>query len=345
MISDAGAVYGTQEVTVDLTAGQPAAVRVEYVTDAPDQFHGGMNDQSGAMLRLGWTPPEEALSPAIREAVDLAATSSVAVVVARDYTGEAADRGSLTLPQDQDRLIAEVAKVNPNTIVVLATSGPVTMPWIDEVPAVMEAWYTGQGQGTALAGILYGDINPSGKLPVTFPASDAQAVEVGVPNPFGLTGQVSPLVSYDEGVFIGYRAYATQNATPLFPFGHGLSYTTFDYLNIDVPAAAAAGAEGPDATVSVQVRNTGARAGEETVQVYVGQLPGAVPTPARQLAGYGSLTLTPGATGSVDVALDPRSLQYWDVTADAWVTPSGDVPLYVGSSVEDSQLAGSITLG
>lgn len=344
IIADAGVTYGTQEATVSLTAGQAAAIRVDYVTDAPNQFHGSLNDQPGAMIRLGWTPPEDVLSPAMREAVDLAAKSSVAVVVARDYTGEAADRGSLTLPQNQDRLIAEVAAVNPNTIVVLATSGPVTMPWIDNVPAVMEAWYAGQGQGDAVAGILYGDINPSGKLPVTFPVSDAQATDVGVPNPFDFVEQLNPSVAYDEGVFVGYRAYATKNATPLFPFGHGLSYTSFDYLNISVPAAAEGGADGPAATVSVQLKNTGTRAGEETAQIYVGSLPGAVPTPARQLAGYGSLALAPGATGSVDIKLDPRSLQYWDAETDSWATPTGSVPIYVGTSVEDAKLAGSITL-
>ncbi|MDN4612613.1 glycoside hydrolase family 3 C-terminal domain-containing protein [Arthrobacter burdickii] len=345
LLADPGVTYGTQEVAVSLTAGKPVAVRVEYVTDAPDQFNGSLNDQPGAMIRLGWTPPEGVFSPAIQEAVALAKRSSVAVVVARDYTGEAADRGSLKLPQDQDRLIKEVSAANPNTIVVLATSGPVTMPWIDQVPAVIEAWYAGQAQGTTVAGVLYGDINPSGKLPITFPVSDQQATEVGVDNPFDFVETVSPVVSYDEGVFVGYRAYSTQNATPLFPFGHGLSYTSFRRLNVDLPATAAAGPAGPDATVSVQVRNTGTRAGEETVQVYAGFLPGTVPTPARQLAGYGSLTLTPGATGSVDIKLDPRSLQYWDAGTDAWVTPTGPVPIYVGSSVADAQLAGTITLG
>lgn len=344
VISDPGATYGTQEASISLTAGTNAAIRVEYVTDAPDQFHGSLNDQPGAMVRLGWTPPEEVISPAIKEAVELAKRSSVAVVVARDYTGEAADRGSLTLPQDQDRLIAEVAAVNPNTVVVLATGGPVTMPWIEQVPAVVEAWYAGQAQGDAVAGVLYGDINPSGKLPVTFPASDAQAIEVGVPNPFEFVEEVNPSVAYKEGVFVGYRAYSTKNATPLFPFGHGLSYTSFDYLNVDVPTAAKAGPAGPDVTVSAQVRNTGTRAGEETAQVYVGFLPGAVPTPARQLAGYGTLTLAAGATGSVDIKLDPRSLQYWNAGTDAWVTPTGAVPIYVGTSVEDAELVGSITL-
>lgn len=336
------APFSTEEAAINLAAGQTVPIRVEYTTDAPNQFNGGLNDQPGAMMRLGWYAPEEVLPPQMQEAVDAAAAASVAVVVARDYTGEAADRGSLVLPQDQDRLIRAVAAVNPNTVVVLATSGPVTMPWLGDVPSVMEVWYPGQAQGTAVAGLLYGDINPSGKLPVTFPVSDAQAAAVGPPNPFSLINQVSPVVPYSEGVFVGYKAYTSRGLTPLFPFGHGLSYTGFAYGNLvttpDVDSA------DPDADVSVQVRNLGTRRGEETVQVYVGNLPTDVPTPARQLAGFGSVTLSPGAIGSVNIDLDPRSLQYWDTDADAWVTPTGTVPIYVGSSVEDTRLVGSITV-
>ena len=334
--------FTTDSAAINMAAGQRVPIRVEYTTDAPDQFNGGLNDQPGAMMRLGWTTPENVLPPLMQEAVTAAASASVAVVVARDYTGEAADRGSLTLPQDQDRLIQAVAEVNPNTVVVLATSGPVTMPWLQDVPSVMEVWYPGQAQGTAVAGLLYGDINPSGKLPVTFPASDAQAAEVAQPSPFSLITQVSPVVPYSEGVFVGYKEYVSRGLTPLFPFGHGLSYSSFSYGNLQ--ATPLVDASDPAAEVSVQVRNLGTRTGEETVQVYVGNLPGDVPTPARQLAGFGSVTLPPGGIGTVTIALDPRSLQYWDIDANAWVTPTGTLPLYVGRSVADTRLAGSISI-
>ena len=334
--------FSTEETAINLAAGQSVPIRVEYTTDAPNQFNGGLNDQPGALMRLGWYTPQGVLPPQMQAAVDAAADANVAVVVARDYTGEAADRGSLTLPQDQDRLIRAVAAANPNTVVVLATSGPVTMPWLDDVPSVMEVWYPGQAQGTAVAGLLYGDINPSGKLPVTFPASDAQAAEVGPPNPFSLITQVSPVVPYTEGVFVGYKEYASRGLTPLFPFGHGLSYASFEYR--DLQSTSIVSADDPDAEVSVEIRNLGTRAGEETVQVYVGNLPGNVPTPARQLAGFGSITLDPGAIGTVTVDLDPRSLQYWDIDANAWVTPAGTVSIYVGSSVEDTRLVGEITV-
>lgn len=261
----------TDEVTVDLTAGTPVPVRVEYTTDAPNQFNGGLNDQPGAIARLGWTPPAGVVAPSITAAAQAAAAADVAVVVARDYTGEGADRGSLTLPQNQDALISAVAAANPNTVVVLATSGPVTMPWIDSVPSVLEAWYAGQAQGRAVASVLYGDVNPSGKLPVTFPVSDEQATTIGPPNPFDIFDVLSPTADYTDGVFVGYKNYVTRGAVPLFPFGHGLSYTQFGYSNLSLPDTV--DDADPTGNVSVQIANLGTRTGEETVQVYVGSLP------------------------------------------------------------------------
>ncbi len=337
------APYNQAEAAINLAAGQQVPIRVEYTTDAPNQFNGGLNDQPGAMMRLGWFAPENALSPSIQEAVEVASRNSVAVVVARDYTGEAADRGTLTLPQDQDRLIRAVAAANPNTVVVLATSGPVTMPWIDAVPSVLETWYPGQAQGTAVASLLFGDANPSGKLPVTFPVSEEQAQQAGQQNTFNLINEVDPVVPYVEGVFVGYKSYTTQGLTPLFPFGHGLSYTRFQYGNLLATPVVPADDPG-SAEVSVQVTNLGTRTGKETVQVYVGNLPTVIPTPARQLAGYGSITLPPGAAGTVNIDLDARSLQYWDIASGGWVTPTGQVPIYVGSSVDDTRLAGFITV-
>ncbi len=346
VLSDAAIEYGTQTHKVAFTAGQEVDVRIEYVTDAPNQFDGGLNDQPGAMMRFGWTPPADVLSPEMTEAVAAAAASDVAVVVARDYTGEAADRGSLSLPQDQDRLIAAVAVANPNTVVVLATSGPVTMPWLDEVPAVIEAWYTGQSQGRSVAKVLFGDVNPSGKLPVTFPASDQQVADLGIEIPFDFVEQQSPVVSYDEDIFVAYRGYQAQGEKPLFPFGHGLSYTSFDFAKLKVKdlntrANAAAGKTG---SITVDVTNTGAVAGEQVVQVYVGKLPTSVPTPAKQLAGFDRVSLQPGARSKVTIDLDERALQYWDTTTKGWVTPTGSVPVYVGTSVDDIRQAGQITV-
>lgn len=342
LINEPANTLATQEVQVNLTAGTPAAVRVEYTTDAPNQFNGGLNDQPGAVARLGWTPPEGVVAPSITAAAQAAAAADVAVVVARDYTGEGADRGSLVLPQNQDALISAVAAANPNTVVVLATSGPVTMPWINDVPSVLQAWYAGQAQGRAVASVLYGDVNPSGKLPVTFPVSDEQATTVGPANPFDFFDVVSPRVELTDSVFVGYKNYVSRGAVPLFPFGHGLSYTRFGYSNLSLPAVI--DADDPAGSISVRVSNLGTRTGEETVQVYVGGLPTNVPTPARQLAGYGSISLSPGGVGTVTMELDPRSLQYWDNEADGFVTPTGPLSIFVGSSVSDTRLVGQVTV-
>jgi beta-glucosidase len=346
VINDPGTMYGTQTHQVALTKGQKVDVRIEYQTDAPNQFDGGLNDQPGAMMRFGWTPPADVLSPKMAEAVAAAAASDVAVIVARDYLGESADRGTLTLPQDQDRLIAAVTKANPNTVVVLATGGPVTMPWLNQVPAVVEAWYTGQSQGRSVAKVLFGDVNPSGKLPVTFPASEQQVAGLGILDPFQFAEEQSKTVSYDQDVFVGYRGYQAQGAKPLFPFGHGLSYTTFDLAklkvkNVNLKAAAAAEKTG---SITVDVANTGRVAGEQVVQVYVGKLPTSVATPTKQLAGYARVSLQPGATSKVTIDLDERALQYWDEATNAWVTPKGNVPVYVGTSVDDIRQAGQISI-
>ncbi|MEZ0164714.1 glycoside hydrolase family 3 protein [Kineococcus sp. LSe6-4] len=343
VVDDAGATYGTQTQDVTLTAGQEVQVRIDYSTDAPHQFDGSLNDQPGAMLRFGWTPPAGTLSPAIQQAVDLAKKSDVAVVVARDYTGEAADRGTLTLPQDQDALISAVAAANPRTVVVLATSGAVTMPWLNSVPAVVEAWYGGQQQGKTVASVLFGDVNPSGKLPVTFPADEQQPVAIGVRNTFSDVATVNPTTRYDDGIDVGYRGYAEKGLTPLFPFGHGLSYTTFGYDKLQTKQLNTRSAK-DTAQVKFQLTNTGRRAGTEVVQVYVGTLPTAVDTPARALAGYARVTLEPGRKSMVSVDLDLRSLQYWDTTSHSWVTPTGRVPVYVGTSATSAQLSGTLTV-
>jgi beta-glucosidase len=333
---------GTTSVDVPLTAGKAVSVRVEYTTDAPNQFNGSLNDQPGAMVRLAWTPPADTVSPAIAEAVEVAKRSDVAVVVARDYTGEAGDRANLTLPQDQDRLISAVVAANPRTVVVLATGGAVTMPWLDKVPAVVQAWYGGQTQGESVASVIFGDVNPSGKLPITFPTSDAQAVASGVENPFDYVADLNPVVEYSEGINIGYRSYVQKNLTPLFPFGHGLSYTSFSYGE-NLTASPAEGTS--PATATVRVTNTGSVAGTETVQLYTGQLPTNVQTPERALAGFARVTLAPGESKDVVVPIDQRSLQYWDETTDAWVTPTGVVNLSAGSSATDLRSAGTMTVG
>ncbi|WP_194397309.1 glycoside hydrolase family 3 protein [Microbacterium atlanticum] len=326
-------VYGTDQAKLSLKAGQSYPVVVEYATDAPNQFDGGLNDQAGAMVRLGWTPPKGTTTASQQAAVDAAAAADVAVVVVRDYTGEAADRGDLTLPQNQDALVSAVAKANKRTIVVLATSGAVLMPWLNDVEGVVQAWYGGQAQGDAVASVLFGETNPSGKLPITFPASEAQVADTGITNEFDTLAVVEPEVRYDEGLNVGYKAYLANDAAPLFSFGHGLSYTSFKYdKKVTLGTTTVDGETRTTATVTV--RNQGKLTGTEKVQVYVGSLPG-VSSPEKQLAGWASVTLDSKQSAEVTVVLDEHAFQYWNTEADAWTTATGSVTLEIGSSSSD----------
>nr|WP_255668949.1 beta-glucosidase [Aeromicrobium duanguangcaii] len=333
LISDPAQTYSTQTATVSLTAGEPVDVRIEYVTDAPEQFNGGLNDQPGPMLRFGWTPPAGAQPERIQAAVAAAQNADVAVVVARDYTSEGSDRGTLTLPQDQNRLISAVAAANPRTVVVLATSGPVLMPWLDDVDAVLETWYGGQVQGRTVARTLFGDVNPSGKLPVTFPASQDQVDEIGAENPFRQINEINPVQEFTEGVFLGYKAYDRADLTPLFPFGHGLSYTSFRYSGLKVQPTASG------LTATFTVTNTGSRKGTEAAQVYAGRpAPTQVDMPERSLVGFKRVTLDPGESASVSVPVSTRDLSYWSTADDNWRLPSGARAIEVGASSRDIRL-------
>jgi beta-glucosidase len=275
------------------------------------------------------------------DAVAVAKTAGVAVVVVGDGESEGIDRQNLTLtggtclfvsctPQldDQNQLIDEVAAANPNTIVVLDTGGPVLMPWLSHVKAVFEAWYPGQQDGNALAALLYGDVDPSGHLPETFPASMSQlpirsaAQWPGV----SVTGDsVGPHSAYSERLLVGYRWYQEQHLKPLFPFGFGLSYTSFRFSRLTVQASRRR------VRVSVTVRNTGARAGADIAQVYVGD-PRSTGEPPRQLKGYQRVTLAAGQSRRVTISLPEISFAYWSTRANTWVVARGRYGIYVGDS-------------
>lgn len=327
---------------VALVAGQAYALQAEYANDSP----GGTD--AGAAFKLGWTPPDGVLEPSIAEAAQVAADSEVAVVVVRDYSSEGGDRPTLDLPNGQAELIRQVAAANPRTVVVLTAGSVVqTSDWDDTVPAVLHSWYGGQEQGNAIARILFGDVNPSGKLPLTIPV-DEESTPVSSPEQYpgvGLDQQ------FTEGIFVGYRGYEELGIEPAYAFGHGLSYTTFDYSRLrtqvsDHDRGRGHGHGSKGLEVSVRVRNTGAVAGTETVQVYVGDLPTRrVETAPLALAGWTRVTLDPGERETVKVTLDPESLAYWDVDRDRWNTPSGRVPVYVGSSSTDIRETGEIRIG
>lgn len=338
--------FGSVTKTLRLVAGEAHEIRIDYRPDAPNQFAGSLAEAALPMIRFGWIPPSSAAVPGVQAAAAAAKRADVAIVVARDYAGEEADRGTLTLPQGQDRLIRAVAKANPHTVVVLATDGPVLMPWLRDVDAVLEAWYGGEAQGKAVADLLFGDHSPSGKLPITFPATERQPEQIGIQNPFRQVNELNPVAAHDEGVFTGYRGYERRNVRPLFPFGHGLSYTRFQYGRVQVRGPRPNGRSG---RVRVLVRNTGRRAATETVEVYSGRLPtAAVDTPPKLLIGWARVTLGPGRQRNVTVPIDIRgpqhALSYFDAGSNSWVTPRGNVRIYIGGSSRDIRRTGTMTV-
>ncbi|UAL09272.1 beta-glucosidase [Caulobacter segnis] len=268
------------------------------------------------------------------EAAALAKDAQVAVVFVTQWNMESIDSGDLSLPQGQDELVAAVAAANPNTIVVLETGNPVLMPWLDKVGAVVEAWYSGAKGGEAIADVLFGDVNPSGRLPITFPASEDQLHDRQIAG-FGYVGPGfgdSPETlaekgkgfeaSHPEGSDIGYRWYARKGFKPLFAFGHGLSYTSFKYGALKVTG-------GDTITASFDVTNTGAKAGADVPQVYLTARSGA---PELRLLGWDRVELAPGETKRVTVTADRRLLADFDVKARKWRIDAGTYDVAVGAS-------------
>jgi beta-glucosidase len=281
---------------------------------------------SGNSSALTWATPS-ALAPGISQAAATARSARVAVVVVSDDTEtEAADRPDLSLPSAQDELISAVAAANPHTVVVIDAGAPVAMPWLGQVAAVVDAWYPGESNGTALASVLYGATDPSGHLPVTFPQSLSQ-VPASTPAQFpGVGGKVL----YSEGIDVGYRWYDARNLTPLFPFGYGLSYTSFAFSDLRVTPPQLAG-RGALVKVTARVTNTGRVAGSEVAQLYLGD-PAAAGEPPRQLKGFQRVALGPGQSGVVSFTLDAHDLSYWNDAANGWVVPPGGFRIYVGDS-------------
>lgn len=275
----------------------------------------------------------------IDAAVSLAKSADVAIVMVGDNEEEGRDH-SIILTNNQDELVAAVAAANPRTVVVLKTGSAVLMPWADAVPAILEAWYPGEEDGNAVAAVLFGDVNPSGKLPMTFPKQLSDLV-ANTPEQYpGVNGEVH----YSEGVFVGYRHYDEANIEPLFPFGHGLSYTTFEYKNLTVSPDKISVKDGsnPLVTVELDVTNTGKRAGKEVVQLYLG-LPSTreVPQPPSALKRFEKISLEPGETSHVRFELDERTLSYWNVKNHNWEVLPGTYQVKVGTSSRDLPLQGA----
>ena len=277
-------------------------------------------------------------------AAEAAKKADVAIVFAYQWTSEGMDVPTLSLPENQDALIDAVAAANPKTIVVLETGAAVTMPWIDQVSAVLEAWYGGNRGANAVANILFGDVNPSAKLPITFPRSDADLPhpKLVMPPPEqhhrGVLTQPTFSVNYDEGLKVGYKWYDAENKPVLFPFGFGLSYTTYSYSDFKVSAGS-----GNEVTVSFTVKNTGSRRGAEISEVYAA-LPASAGEPPKRLAGWSKTALNPGESRTLSLNIDPKFLSIWDESSNGWKLVPGTYTLMAGGSSQDLPLTGNVDL-
>jgi len=312
---------------MDLVGGRTYRVRMDHVPQRGGQWL--------CVVDVGIELADIGREQGIADAAELAARADTAVIVVgsnAEWESEGADRESIELPNGQDDLIAAVVAANPNTIVVMNCGAPMTLPWLDDVPAALLAWYPGQEAGEAIADVLMGDAEPGGRMPTTW-ARD----ERDTPAFLNYPGEAG-VVRYGEGVFVGYRWYDARNIEPLIPFGHGGSYTTFDWGEPSVSG------DGVDTVVQVPVTNTGDRVGSEVVQVYVAPEAHVVPRPAKELAGFAKLTLAPGETGVARVSLKERSFTRWDPGSHDWVVDPGNYSVHVGASATDLRSAVELTL-
>jgi beta-glucosidase len=285
------------------------------------------------------------------KAASLAAKADVAIVFAYQWESEDMDLPTLSLPENQDSLISKVAAANPHTVVVLETGGPVTMPWAGQVSAILEAWFAGSKGSDAVANVLFGDVNPSAKLPVTFPRGDADLPHPTIvkppresvpdntnPEPWKqIAAGLPPFqVTYDEGVKVGYKWYDAEKKPVLFPFGHGLSYTTYSYSNLKVEP-------GKTPRVTFTVKNTGKRAGAEVAEIYA-SLPASAAEPPKRLVGWSKVTLKPGESKEVTVEIEPKYLSIFNVEQNGWQLLPGEYGFMVGGSSQNLPLKQRVNL-
>lgn len=338
------AVIGPGAAIARTGGGGSSLVRPKYAVTPLEGIKQAAGAQASVRYALGAAMEGEDAdkSPAeLRaEAVALAHESDVAVVVcgySPKLEGEGFDRKSMDLPAGQDELIEAVAGANKNTVVVIAAGAPVTMTrWLARVPAVLIAWYGGQEGGHAIGDVLYGLVNPSGKLPVTFPKrlKDSPA--------YGHYPGENLHVEYSEGIYVGYRGFDKHGVEPQFPFGHGLSYTTFDYSQLQVAPARIAG--GGATSIRVEVRNSGRRAGAEVLQLYLQPPPSRVDRPVKELKGFARVVLRPGQARTVSFTLDKAAMSYYDSRVHDWVAEPGRFTVLVGASSRDIRVKGEFEL-
>lgn len=333
-----------QYTSIDLSAGQTASVQADYKPYAEDTHFG-----------LGIVSESDLVSADAKQFAKLADAVVVAVGFDATTEGEGHDR-TFKLPWGQDALVEAIAAENPHTIVTLTGGGGMNvLQWLDKVPALLHTWYPGQEGGTAVAEVIFGKQNPEGKLPVSFGRDWADNPSYpyyyGVPggdtilHTIGANGKpldyTVPHIKYEDRLMVGYRYWTTTGKHPLFPFGFGLSYTTFGFANLEAPATAAAGST---VAVSFDVTNTGSVAGAEVAQLYVSDPSAKANRPERELKGFEKVRLTPGETKHVTLDLDARAFSYWDEAAHKWTIDPGKFVIRVGDSSENTPLDADVTL-
>ncbi len=316
----------TNSYTTDLEANKYYKIKLEYYEN------GGL-----AIVKLGWRPPDNEL---LIEAVDAAKKSDIAIIFVgtnANYESEGFDRKDLILPNEQDVLIKKVIDVNPKTIVVLTTGSPVLMDkWLDNVNGLIEAWFAGEQAGNAIAEILLGETNPSGKLPVTFPKrwEDCSAYDT--------YKKLDSTTVYEDGIYVGYRHFEKYNIQPLFPFGFGLSYTTFKFNNLKLSSKEIA--MNDKLTVTLSVKNTGSVKGNEVVQLYVKDLKSSIGRPLKELKGFKKVSLNPEEEKVVEFIIDKKALSFFDPVKKSWIAEPGEFEILIGSSSEDIKLKETFNL-
>jgi beta-glucosidase len=348
--SDVGMISGGGSAQVDPAGGNAIAAPGKGATHWQEEIWFPTSPLKAIQARAPQAKVsyDSGVDPAAAAA--LAKSADVAVVFAYQWESEGMDLPSLSLPHHQDELIAQVAAANPHTIVVLETGSPVTMPWVDAPAAILEAWYGGSDGANALGNVLFGTVNPSGKLPNTFPKSEADLPHPTVTQPppesAHFSGPMSPekwamglppfQVTYDEGVKVGYKWYDAEKKPVLFPFGYGLSYTSYGYSGLKVTRE-------DKVKATFTLANTGARAGAEIAEVYA-TLPASANEPPKRLVGFSKVTLGAGEKKTVTVEIDPKYLSIFDEAKDGWTLLPGDYTILVGGSSQDLPLKATITI-
>jgi beta-glucosidase len=351
------AVIGENATRLQTHGGQSSEIKAFYETTPLAGILNRVDRQVTVAYAMGYdappasarsTRPKDAGEPfAAAELADRAVAAARAADVVIFIGGlnhdagmdcEGSDRKSLKLPYGQDDLIAKIVAANPKTIVVLDGTMVEMDSWLDKVPALLQAWYPGMEGGNALAHVLFGDVNPSGKLPATFPKklSDSPAQALGAYP--GTNGTVT----YAEGLLVGYRWFDTKNIEPQFPFGFGLSYTTFEYSNLKLVGGT--GTNSPVVTAQFEIRNTGAIAGAEVAQLYIHQKNPSLPRPEKELKGFKKVFLKPGETQTVSIPLEKNAFAFYDPAQKSWGAEKDDFEIAIGSSSRDMRLQGNLHL-